>query len=282
MSADTTTIKRLFGISCNECAHPECEQKLVEVDTLTSEAVVYAEIAHIHGQKPGAERFSQKIFEDKATLDGFDNLLLLCAKHHKQIDEKGAGEIYTADVVRGWKSSHILKFSAEADREWVFGGQTINYSYEGIPYSLSYWITEAGELRFHSEEQLVQTNAARDLSMFIGQLNSLLNIFEDITGEPADPSHQTQNDGYIRILKNNAEALKSSWSGSTPDGGYESTLHRLYENLSRCPDITLAELAELGTKTREMKTTILVGEVTPERIVEAIEDVKQRAEPKER
>lgn len=279
MSANTTTIKQLFGFSYNECAHPECEQKLIEIDTLTGNAVVYAEIAHIHGQKPDAERFSQKIYENKAELHGFDNLLLLCAKHHKQIDEKGAEEFYTADVVREWKSSHILKFAAEADREWVFGGQTINYSYEGTRYSLSYWITKAGELRFHSEEQLVQTNAARDVSLFFSQLSSLLDIFEQITGEPADPSHQTQNDGYIRVLKKDAEGLKSSWLGSAPEGGYESAFHRLVANLNKCPDITLAELAEVGTKKREMKTTLLVGEVTPGRIAEAIEGVKKGAEP---
>ena len=155
------------------------------------------------------------------------------------------------------------------------------FSYEGIRYSLSYWITDAGELRYHSEEQLVQTNAARDVSIFFAQLSSLLNIFEQITGEPADPSHQTQNDGYIRMLKKDAERLKSSWSGSTPEGGYESALHRLYDNFNKCPDITLAELAEVGTKKREMKTTMLVGDVTPERIAEAIEGVKKGVEPTE-
>ena len=275
MSANTTTIKQLFGLSNNECAHPKCTQELIEVDTLTGKAVVYAEIAHIHGQKPGAERFSQKVFEDKAALHGFDNLLLLCAKHHKQIDEKGAEKIYTADLIREWKSNHTLKFVSETDREWVFGGQTINCSYKGLKYSLSYWVTEAGELRFHSEEQLEQTNAAREISIFFSQLSTMLSKFEQITGEPADSAHQTENDSNIRMLKMDAEGLKSNWLANEPDGGYESALHRLYDNLRKCPDILLGELAELGTTEHEMKTTIIVGEATPERLKDAIEGVQK-------
>jgi hypothetical protein len=281
MSISTTTIKQLFGFSYNECAHPDCAQALIEIDKLTGKAANYADIAHIHGQKPGAERFCQEVYDNKILLHGFDNLLLLCGKHHKQIDKPGAEKFYTADLVREWKNSHILKSAAEIDREWVFGGQTINFSYEGQQVGLSYWITNAGELRFHTQEQLMQTSAARDMSILLSQLSSLLSVFDQITGEPADPSNQSFNDNYIRMLKDNAEDMKKSWSGSGPEGGYESALHRIYDNLGKCPDITLSELAELGTKKRSMRTTFIVGEATPERIAEAVEGAKKYAKRKD-
>ncbi len=196
MAANTTTIKQLYGFSYNECAKPECTQALIEIDELTSKAVNYGEIAHIHGQNPGAERFVQEVYDDKELLHGFDNLILLCGTHHNQIDQPGAGKTYTAVLIHEWKSNHILKSAAELDREWVFGGQTIRFNFDGQPVSLSYWITKSGELRFHSPEQLWQTNAARDMSIFIAQLSSLLSVFDQVSGEPADPSNQTFNDEY--------------------------------------------------------------------------------------
>jgi hypothetical protein len=276
MSANTITIKQLFGCSYNECAHPECDQKLVELDALTSKAVVYAEIAHIHGQKPRAERFSQAVYENKAELHGFNNLLLLCAKHHKQIDETDAGKIYTADMIREWKANHELRHAIETDREWVFGGQTINFTHEGERVSLSYWIANDGELRFHTDEELSQTASARDLSILFSQLGSLFSILEQTDGEPADPSRQTMNDAYLRQLKKASEDMKVSWCGSVPEGGFQSALHRLYHNLNNCPDITLGELAEVGSKKREMQTTMIIGPVTPQRLGEALDAAKER------
>ncbi|WP_170786333.1 hypothetical protein [Ruegeria lacuscaerulensis] len=271
------TIKQLYGYSSNECAHPECDRTLIKLDVNTGKHVNYSEIAHIHGQKPGAERFLQEVFDDKKKLHGFYNLLLLCGEHHTQIDQEGAGKVYTADVVRKWKHDHMLKYIAETDREWVFGGQTINFWVEDEQVSLSYWITENGELKFHTDEQLLQTAAARDLSLLFGQLGSMLSILDQTTGEPADPSHQTFNDGYIRMLKKYAEEMKSSWLGTAPEGGYESGLHRLYSNLKQCPDITLGELADVGSEKRAMRTTLIIGEATPERIDEALLSAKDDA-----
>jgi len=274
MSVGRTVIKQLYGFSYNECAEPDCSQTLIEVDALTGRAANYAKIAHIHGRKPGAERFLQEVYDDKTTLHGFANLILLCGRHHDQIDQPGAeGGGYTADLIRDWKASHMVRVAADLDREWVFGGRSLNFHHDGELVTLSYWVSKAGRLRFHSEDQLRQTDAARDLSVLLSQLGGLLGTFEEITGEPADASNQTANDGYLRVLKRQAEELKKRWAGSGPKGGYESALHRVYDNLARCPDITLGELAEVGSERRAMKTTLLVGEATPERVARAMEDL---------
>jgi len=77
MSVDTTTIKKLFTFSYNECAFPGCEQLLVEVDTNTCKPVNHREIAHIHGQKAKDERFAPEM--SKEEVDHFDNVFLLCS-----------------------------------------------------------------------------------------------------------------------------------------------------------------------------------------------------------
>ena len=277
MSVSVPTIKKLYGFSYNECAHPDCVQTLIEIDKNTSKAVNYGKIAHIHGRKPGAERFLQEVFDNKDILDGFDNVMLLCGRHHDQVDQPGAGATYTADILRTWKQDHILaKLATEIDREWVFGGQTINFDYEDERISLSYWFTKDKELKFNTEDQLVQTNAARDISLFFGQLGAMLSLLEQASGEPENPSVQTRNDGYMRMLKEQSEQLKKSWNQNSPDGGYDSALHRVYDNFNKCPDITLGELAEVGSEKRTMKTTLILGEITPDRITETIKGLKKK------
>ena len=71
MTVSTTTIKQLFGFSQNQCAEPDCTNAMIEMDEKTGKAVVYGKIAHIHGQKPGAERFFQEVYDDKERLHGF-------------------------------------------------------------------------------------------------------------------------------------------------------------------------------------------------------------------
>jgi len=274
MTYSMLTIKQLYGYSSNECAHPDCDRTLIKLDANTGKHVNYSEIAHIHGKKPGAERFLQEVFDDKKKLHGFDNLLLLCGEHHTKIDQKDAGKVYTADVLRKWKHDHMLKYHAETDREWVFGGKTINFWVEDEQVSLSYWIAKNGELRFHTDEQLLQTNAASDLWLLFTELGSMPSILDQATGEPADRSHQTFNDSYVRMLKEKAENMKSSPFVGAPEGGYKSGLHRLYSNLVKSRDITLGELVEVGTEKRAMRTTLISGEVTPERIDEALISAK--------
>jgi hypothetical protein len=45
------TIKRLFAMSHNLCAHPDCGQPLVEGGTTVGE------VCHIKGEKPGVARY---------------------------------------------------------------------------------------------------------------------------------------------------------------------------------------------------------------------------------
>lgn len=270
MGVSTATIKQLYSLSMNECAEPTCERRLVEIDPRTERAVNYGEIAHIHGRQPNAERYDAAIAADPATVDGFDNLLLLCGQHHTQIDQTGAAKHYTPTLLRHWKENHQLKALANEDREWVYGGNTVVFNVEDQQVTLPYWHATNGDVRLYTDAQLAQANAATDLSILFSQIGDMLSILDQASGEPHDPSHQTFNDSYIAMLKERAERLKQSLRGTAPDGGFDSGLHRLYHNLQEGEDITLAELAQVGSVERQRSTTIIVGPTTPDRIADAI------------
>jgi tetratricopeptide (TPR) repeat protein len=97
MSSPTIkTIKRLFAVSGNQCAFPDCITPLVVDDT------VVAEICHIKARSPDGPRYDPK--QDEKDRDAVDNLLLLCPIHHKIIDDDPA--TYTVERLGQIKAEH--------------------------------------------------------------------------------------------------------------------------------------------------------------------------------
>ena len=96
MSIQDTTIKRLFGMSNNQCAIPDCKSPLIIGD------VVVCEICHIRARRKGGARYDATLTE--VQKDHFDNLILLCGTCHKLIDS--SPDEYRADWLHQVKTAH--------------------------------------------------------------------------------------------------------------------------------------------------------------------------------
>lgn len=72
-------IRRLFAMSGNICAFPGCDSPLVEAG-----GTVTGEICHIRAQSPGGARFDPSQTQEQR--HSFENLMLLCRRHHKVVD----------------------------------------------------------------------------------------------------------------------------------------------------------------------------------------------------
>jgi hypothetical protein len=90
------TIKRLFARSSNRCAYPHCTVEIVQGDT------VVGEICHIRAVRPDGPRHDPD--QRPGTRHGYDNLILLCANHHKVVDDDP--EAYTVDRLLKMKADH--------------------------------------------------------------------------------------------------------------------------------------------------------------------------------
>ena len=101
----TTTLKILFALSGNECAHPECTNRLIADATEESDHVVIANICHIYAISPDGPRGKPGLAQDE--LNAPDNLILLCPNHHALVD--GQHDTYSAEMLRSWKRSHESK-----------------------------------------------------------------------------------------------------------------------------------------------------------------------------
>ena len=95
-----TTIRRLFALSGNLCAFPDCSLHIVEPD-----GTITGEICHIRAHREGGPRYDAMQTEEER--HGFGNLALLCRRHHKLVDAQP--NVYSAES--------LLEIKALRERE---------------------------------------------------------------------------------------------------------------------------------------------------------------------
>ena len=90
------TLIALFAKSGNVCAFPGCTHELV-----TSRNIFVGQVCHIEAANPGGQRFNPNSTDEQRR--SFENLLLLCYRHHKETDDVGN---YDANALRTIKRLH--------------------------------------------------------------------------------------------------------------------------------------------------------------------------------
>jgi hypothetical protein len=91
-------IKRLFLHAPNRCAFPDCRQPLIN-----AEGIVIANMCHISGERPDAARYDAN--QTDAQRNGYENIILLCANHHKVVDSDA--RYHSVSRLLDWKCSHV-------------------------------------------------------------------------------------------------------------------------------------------------------------------------------
>lgn len=89
-------IKRLFALSGNRCAFPKCQSAIVQ------DGGLIGEVCHIKADKPGGPRYDST--QTEAERQTFQNLMLMCANHHKVVDDDV--EAYTVERLMRMKAAH--------------------------------------------------------------------------------------------------------------------------------------------------------------------------------
>jgi hypothetical protein len=96
------TIKRLFTLSGNVCAFPDCNTNMIDPKRL----IIIGQICHIEGENETSPRFNSNMTEELRR--DFDNLILLCPTHHIIIDRTPAQ--YTTNILKQMKANHQEKY----------------------------------------------------------------------------------------------------------------------------------------------------------------------------
>lgn len=90
------TIKRLFAKSGDRCAFPNCSVTVVQGKTIV------ADMCHIKAASPAGPRYDPS--QTAVERYSFENLILLCANHHRVIDDDP--EQYTVAILEKMKRDH--------------------------------------------------------------------------------------------------------------------------------------------------------------------------------
>lgn len=95
-----STIRKLFALSSNRCAFPDCQTGIVDRVTGT----ILGEVCHIRAQREGGPRFDPGQTSDER--HSLQNLVLMCGVHHKIIDADENVPTYSVERLLEIKTLH--------------------------------------------------------------------------------------------------------------------------------------------------------------------------------
>lgn len=94
------TIKRLYALSGNQCAFPNCNISLLS----SGSEINFSNICHIEAAEPGGQRYNSTSNDNERR--SYENLMLLCANHHLETNDV---LLYTEANLQGMKRNHEAK-----------------------------------------------------------------------------------------------------------------------------------------------------------------------------
>lgn len=97
------TLIALFAKSGNLCAFPGCTHELV-----TGNNLFVGQVCHIEAANPGGQRYNAEATDESRR--SFDNLILLCYRHHRETDNV---DLYPASTLRTMKHTHEMRYGAK-------------------------------------------------------------------------------------------------------------------------------------------------------------------------
>jgi hypothetical protein len=104
MAINHKSIKLLWAAAAGRCAFPDCWERLCSQQAGDVAPFTLGEMAHICGEKPGANRHDAS--QSDADRDDYTNLILLFPTHHRLIDRKENETVCSANGLYAMKAAH--------------------------------------------------------------------------------------------------------------------------------------------------------------------------------
>lgn len=101
------TLKRLFGLACNRCSFPDCEEIMSDAHSAKN-----SNICHIEAANDGGERWNANMTNVQRA--DYDNLILLCVRHHDITNDVAK---YTVAVLKKMKETHEKEMERRTSQE---------------------------------------------------------------------------------------------------------------------------------------------------------------------
>lgn len=110
MATSGLDIKLLWGRAAGRCSKPGCTEELTRLAERGSDYII-GEMAHVIAKAKEGPR-GDGVGGD----DSYDNLMLLCPTHHREVDKAPEGE-FPVEMLREWKAGHEEKVHRWGEEE---------------------------------------------------------------------------------------------------------------------------------------------------------------------
>jgi hypothetical protein len=117
MTITQKSIKILWAAAGGRCSFPGCWERLCYHEAAGAAPYTLGEMAHICGDKPGANRHDPR--QTDTERDDYQNLMLLCPTHHTLIDRKENEVVYTVAALHEIKSEHEAQVLQRMDQVFI-------------------------------------------------------------------------------------------------------------------------------------------------------------------
>jgi hypothetical protein len=94
------TLKKLFGLSGNQCAFPGCIQPVIDSQT----GLPIGQICHIKGKSPNGPRYDPN--QSEQDRNDYPNLLVMCPVHNKTVDDAETCDQFPVPLLAEFKKNH--------------------------------------------------------------------------------------------------------------------------------------------------------------------------------
>ena len=173
-----STLKKLFLLSCNQCAAPGCDNALLARDDNT----LIAKICHIEAASPNGPRYNPNMTDEERRH--YNNLILLCDECHSIIDNKENENKYPVELLRKWKREHeSLCMQNMLNKHPSLLAQAINAI---ANINLDEVKIETDQVKSFEISKKIEHNALKrnkylieELSKYYGKINSLYGELEN-------------------------------------------------------------------------------------------------------
>jgi len=211
-----STRQHVLAASGNCCAFPSCNEMIFDLE---HESLV-GDIAHIKGEKPTSARYDTKQTEEQRRH--FSNLLALCKKHHKIVDDRE--DKYPTKTLIDMKQSHEEKIANTGDRGWLMPPNSIHkWNLDGEPTSIYYWLDRNGKPQIYTDRQRAMADTLMELNLNMNKIGGILAALEE----------QRDHHEFANTF------LQQSW-GHLEHGEWTPYAH-IIRLMAMTPDVTFGE-----------------------------------------
>lgn len=258
-----TTLKRLFLLSCNQCAAPGCNRSLEARD----EKTIIAKICHIEAASSDGPRYNPDMTDDERR--GFDNLILLCDECHSIIDNKANETKYTVILLKEWKRNHEDRCR---QGKLINNPKLVNQAINAIASIDIEDETDSSSLNTFEIIKKIEYNSVKEYkyiieeySKYYGKLNSLYSELER--------QGSFKKEKLLKVIRNLYLRIKGEIVG-----GEENEFELIQQNADRILKEVEEKLWELIDKNQSNEDDIFIA--IPIIVVDAFMRCKILEEPK--